>query len=139
MHANQILDPISLPVLDPCLNTAELDKDVSLAEKIRTLFREQGITIASILMAIGMVISVLVKALFPGGTAGTAGKPPPKDKKGVKMGQKQTESIGKASGEIRCESGRSFAWHHWGQLSAGSSTGQKKSWVGYRKTYGRWS
>ena len=38
-----------------------LDKDTSLTEKIRTLFREQGITIASILMAIRMVISVLIK------------------------------------------------------------------------------
>ena len=44
-----------------------LDKDTSLAEKIRTLFREQGITIASILTAIGMAISVLVEALLPGG------------------------------------------------------------------------
>ena len=31
-----------------------LDKDTSLGEKIRTLFREQGITIASILTVIGM-------------------------------------------------------------------------------------
>ena len=44
-----------------------LDKDTSLAEKIRTLFREQGITIASILKAIGMAIGVLVEALLPGG------------------------------------------------------------------------
>ena len=35
-----------------------LDKDTSLGEKIRTLFREQGIPIASILMAIGMAIGV---------------------------------------------------------------------------------
>ena len=44
-----------------------LDKDTSLGEKIRTLFREQGITIASILMAIGMAIGVLVEAFLPGG------------------------------------------------------------------------
>ena len=37
-----------------------LDKDTSLGEKVRTLFREQGITIASILTAIGMAIGVLV-------------------------------------------------------------------------------
>ena len=43
-----------------------LDKDTSLGEKIRTLFREQGITIASILMAIGMAIGVLVETLLPG-------------------------------------------------------------------------
>ena len=44
-----------------------LDRDTSLAEKIRTLFREQGITIASILTAIGMAIGVLVEALLPSG------------------------------------------------------------------------
>ena len=47
-----------------------LDKDTSLAEKIRTLFREQGITIASILTAIEMTIGVLVEALLPGGGGG---------------------------------------------------------------------
>ena len=66
-----------------------LDKDTSLAEKIRTLFREQGITIASILMAIGMAIGVLVEALLPGASDGAAttsggGEPPPKDEKGLK-------------------------------------------------------
>ena len=64
-----------------------LDKDTSLGEKIRTLFRDQGITIASILMAIGMAIGVLVEALLPGGAAtasGGGGEPPPKDEKGLK-------------------------------------------------------
>ena len=64
-----------------------LDKDTSLDEKIRTLFREQGITIASILTAIGMAIGVLVEALLPGGggaAAASGGEPPPKDKKGLK-------------------------------------------------------
>ena len=44
-----------------------LDKDTSLAEKIQTLFCEQGIMIASILMAIRMAISALVETLLPGG------------------------------------------------------------------------
>ena len=65
-----------------------LDKDTSLAEKIRTLFREQGITIASILTAIRMAIRVLVEALLPGGGGAAAasggGEPPPKDEKGLK-------------------------------------------------------
>ena len=52
-----------------------LDKDTSLAEKIRTLFREQGITIASILTAIGMAIRALVEALLPGG-GGTVAEVP---------------------------------------------------------------
>ena len=51
-----------------------LDKDTSLAEKIQTLFREQGITIASILTAIGIAIEVLIEALLPGdGGATTSG------------------------------------------------------------------
>ena len=62
-----------------------LDKDTSLGEKIRTMFREQGITIASILTAIKMAIGVLVEALLPGGGAAAAsGGPPPKDEKGLK-------------------------------------------------------
>ena len=44
--------------------------------------------IAFILTAIGMAISVLVEALLPGGGVaaggGTAGKPLPKDEKGLK-------------------------------------------------------
>ena len=65
-----------------------LDKDTSLGEKIRTLFREQGITIASILTAIGMATRVLVEALLQGEgaavTLGGGGEPPPKDEKGLK-------------------------------------------------------
>ena len=63
-----------------------LDKDTSLGEKIRTLFREQGITIASILTANGMAIGVLVEVLLPGGGGSIAalGGPPPKDEKGLK-------------------------------------------------------
>ena len=66
-----------------------LDKDTSLGEKIRTLFREQGITIASILMAIGMAIGVLVEALLPGdegaaAASGGGGELPPKDEASLK-------------------------------------------------------
>ena len=68
-----------------------LDKDTSSGEKIRTLFREQGITIASILTAIRMAIGVLVEALLPGASGGDGGvisggggKPLPKDEKGLK-------------------------------------------------------
>ena len=48
-----------------------LDKDTSLAEKIRTLFMEQGITIASVLVAIGLAIDVVVEVLLPSGGAMT--------------------------------------------------------------------
>ena len=44
-----------------------LDKSTSLVEKIQMLLQEQGITIAPILVANGMAISVLIEALLPGG------------------------------------------------------------------------
>ena len=44
-----------------------LDKETgTLGERIRTLFKEQGITIVSILTAVGMTIGVLIKALLGG-------------------------------------------------------------------------
>ena len=55
-----------------------------MAEKIRILFREQGITIASMLMAIRMAIGVLVEALLPGGGGATESPPPLKDEASLK-------------------------------------------------------
>ena len=59
-----------------------LDKDTSLAEKIRTLFREQGITIISILTALSMTISTIVLAITGvfGRREGGSATSPPKDK-----------------------------------------------------------
>ena len=51
-----------------------MDSDTSLAEKIKTIFREQGITIAAIVTAIGLIITTIVEAVLPGSTAaGAAG------------------------------------------------------------------
>ena len=52
-------------------------------ESTSTRVYDDGITIASILMATGMAISVLVEALLPDG-GGEVGPPPLKDEKGVK-------------------------------------------------------
>ena len=47
-----------------------LDKETgTLGERIKTLFKEQGITIVSILPAIGMAIGVLIEALLGGPSA----------------------------------------------------------------------
>ena len=57
-----------------------LDKNTSLAERIRTLFREQGITIFSILTALSMTISTIVLAITGAfGGSGGAGGSSPKD------------------------------------------------------------
>ena len=49
-----------------------LDKETGmLGERIRTLFREQGITIISILTTLGMTLGVLIEALLGGPSAST--------------------------------------------------------------------
>ena len=52
--------------------TKFLDKETgTLGERIRTLFKEQGITIVSILTAVGMAIGVLIEALLGGPSVST--------------------------------------------------------------------
>ena len=66
--------------------TKFLDKETgTLGERIRTLFKEQGITIVSILTAVGMAIGVLVEALLggPSATTPTSGGTSGGDKKGI--------------------------------------------------------
>ena len=49
-----------------------LDKETgTLGERIKTLFREQGITIVSILTALGMTLGVLIEALLGGPSTST--------------------------------------------------------------------
>ena len=61
------------------------DKGTSLAERIRTLFREQGITIFSILTALSMTISTIVLAITGVfGGSGNAGSSRSRDKGALK-------------------------------------------------------
>ena len=65
--------------------TKFLDKETgTLGERIRTLFKEQGITIVSILTAVGMAIGVLIEALLggPSASAPTSQSTTTSDKKG---------------------------------------------------------
>ena len=65
--------------------TKFLDKETgTLGERIRTLFKERGITIVSILTAVGMAIGVLIEALLggPSASAPTSQSTTTSDKKG---------------------------------------------------------
>ena len=62
-----------------------LDKETgTLGERIRTFFKEQGITIVSILTALGMTLGVLIEALLrgPSATTTTSGSTTTSHKKG---------------------------------------------------------
>ena len=73
-----------------------LKEDTTLGERIRTLFREQGITIVSILTAFGMIIGVIVEAVIPSGGA-VSSPPPPKNNEGGAKDwiKKQLSNLGK--------------------------------------------
>ena len=74
-----------------------LHEDTTLAERIRTLFREQGITIALILTAIGMAISTLVLALSGGAESAPVPAPKPPDKSGLKeLVKKHLQALARA-------------------------------------------
>ena len=89
-----------------------LNEDATLREKIKTLFREQGITIASILTAFGMIIGVIVET-FTGGSGG--GETLPKDKGGIKewvkkLGKLLANLAGKAAAALPGIIGSIVSW-----------------------------
>ena len=74
--------------------TKILKEDTTLGERIKTLFREQGITIVSVLTAIGMIIGVIVEAVIS--TSSSAPSPKPTNKSDVKdWVKKQLTNLGK--------------------------------------------
>ena len=76
-----------------------LHEDTTLAECVRTLFREQGVTLASILTAIGMAISTLVLSLTGGSV--TPPTPPPSDKGGLREWAKKTlQALGRVLAKL---------------------------------------
>ena len=92
-----------------------LHEDKTLAERIRTLFREQGITIVSILTANGMAISTLMLALTGGGGAPDVPSPAPRpsDKGGVKEWvKKHLQALGRALANL---AGKAAAAHRMAQ------------------------
>jgi len=54
-----------------------LNADTTLAERLRTLFREQGVTIASLLTAFGFIVSTIVLAIQTGSGGVTPASAPP--------------------------------------------------------------
>ena len=106
-----------------------LKEDTTLRERLKTLFKEQGNTIVSILTAIGMVIGVIVEAVIP--TTGGAETTPP-SKEGVKdWVKKQLQNLarllanlaGKAAAALPGIIGSIVSW----LLSA---TGKVVNWFG---------
>ena len=61
-----------------------LNEDTTLVERLKILFREQGITIFSVLTAIGMAVSTVVLALTGGGGGGATSPNPDKPNGGAR-------------------------------------------------------
>ena len=71
--------------------------DRTLKELLKILWREQGLTIVSVLTAIGMTISTLVLALIPASGGGGGGKTPHKVRDWVK---KSVASVARLFGRL---------------------------------------
>ena len=74
-----------------------LDGNTSLGERIATLFREQGVTLVSVLTAIGMTIAFLVELLIPDSPPPSLPTPPkPSDEGGgiKEWMKKQLDALG---------------------------------------------
>ena len=117
-----------------------LDSNTSLAEKIRTLFREQGIMIASILTAIGMAIGVLVEALLPGGGGAAAsggGEPPPKDEAGLKEWiRNKLKALASLLGRLGIKAAEALSGIIGGIISWILNRAKDISWLGITKSMG---
>ena len=97
-----------------------INENTTLGERLKTLFREQGITIASILTAIGFIISTLVLAVTGGGGGSSTPAPkPPPDRRGVKewiknhlsaLGRALANLAGKAAGALPGIIGSIISW-----------------------------
>ena len=79
-----------------------MDKDKTLGEKIRILFREQGITITTLLTAIGMTIGFLVELLTPASVSITPSPSPSPDKSWIK---KKLEALKNLLGKLAAKAG----------------------------------
>ena len=110
-----------------------LKEDTTLGERIRTLFREQGITIVSILTAVGMIIGVIVESIIPSSSSsGTTSPPPPKSSDGIKdwvkkqlsnLGNLLAKLAGKAAAALPGIIGSIVSWLL-------STTGKVVNWFG---------
>ena len=110
-----------------------MKEDTTLGERLRTLFREQGITIVSDLTAIGIIIGVIVViAVIPTSDGGVTPPKPPSSQGGVKewvkkqlhnLGRLFANLAGKAAAALPRVIGSIVSW----LLSA---TGKVVNWFG---------
>ena len=79
-----------------------LDGDTTLGEKIRTIFREQGITIIAIITAVGTIISTIILAIKNslGISSGSGGKPPKDSNKVVTWLRNKLQALARLLGKL---------------------------------------
>jgi hypothetical protein len=92
-----------------------LNEDTKLKEKLKTLFREQGVTIASTLTAFGLIIGVIVNTFTGVGGGGGGGETPSKGKDGIKewikkLGKLLANLAGKAAAALPGIIGSIVSW-----------------------------
>ena len=70
-----------------------IDRDLTLREKVKLIFREKGITITAVLTEFGFIISTIITSLI-GGAAGAGGSSTPqKNPTSLKSGSKTSSKL----------------------------------------------
>ena len=88
-----------------------LNEDTTLAERLRTLFHEQGVTIASILTALGFIVSTIVLAIQNVFAAQTGGgvTPPPTPSSGGTVADWVKKQLKTLAGWLKVLAGKAAA------------------------------
>ena len=95
------------------------DKDRTLKERLKILWREQGLTLVSVLTAIGMTISTLVLALLPNSSVGGSGKSGSNPHKARDWVKKSLTSLARLFGKLA----------KWALKALPSAIGSIISWI----------
>ena len=77
-----------------------LDGDLTLREKVKLIFREQGITITAVLTAFGLIISTIITSLTGGAGAGGSSTPPKKPNKLKEWLKNKLKALARLFGRI---------------------------------------
>ena len=90
-----------------------LNDDTSLAERLRTLFREQGVTITSILTALGFIVSTIVLAIQNAVGVTPTPTPPTPSSGGTDWVKKTAQDPRRLAESAGWKGGCGAAWSYW--------------------------
>ena len=72
-----------------------MKEDSTFGERLKTLFKEQGITIVSVLAAVSMIMGTIIEAVIPTGGGAVTPPKPPSQGRAKELVKKQLHNLAK--------------------------------------------